>query len=56
MKGAAEYEYLIGQSGYTEASTPAIQAMDSQSMAHLAIILLIVVGNVGFLLTSRRRK
>jgi hypothetical protein len=56
MKGAAEYEYLISQAGYTEAATPAIQAMDSQSMAHLAIILLIVLGNIGFLLTRKRRQ
>lgn len=56
MKGAAEYEFLIAEKGYTSALTPAIQAMDSQSMAHLAIILLIVLGNAGFLLTRKRRK
>jgi hypothetical protein len=55
MKGAAEYEHMIKQAGYTEAATPATQAMDSQSMAHLAIILLIVLGNVGFLLAGRRK-
>ncbi|HDR00067.1 MAG TPA: hypothetical protein ENN51_07285 [candidate division WOR-3 bacterium] len=55
MKGAAEYEFLIAEAGYTEAATPAIQAMDSQSMAHLAIILLIVLGNASFILTRKRK-
>jgi hypothetical protein len=55
MKGAAEYEFLVGEAGYTEAAMPATQAMDSQSMAHLAIILLIILGNVGFLLAGRRK-
>jgi hypothetical protein len=56
MKGAAEYEYLVQQAGYSTAATPAVQAMDSQSMAHLAIILLILLGNIGFLLTRKRRQ
>ncbi|UCG42438.1 MAG: hypothetical protein JSU73_11280 [candidate division WOR-3 bacterium] len=55
MKGAAEYEHMIKQAGYTDAATPATQAMDSQSMAHLAIILLIVLGNAGFMLAGRRK-
>ncbi len=55
MKGAAEYEQMISQAGYSEAAKVATQAMDSQSMAHLAIILLIVLGNVGFLLMRRRK-
>ncbi|MFO7639524.1 MAG: hypothetical protein R6X14_09595 [bacterium] len=56
MKGAAEYEFLMRERGYTDAATPAIQAMDSQSMAHLAIILLIVLGNLSFVLTRREKK
>lgn len=55
MKGAAEYEFLMRERGYTDALTPAIQAMDSQSMAHLAIILLILMGNISFILTRRRK-
>ncbi|OYD17368.1 hypothetical protein CH330_00345 [candidate division WOR-3 bacterium JGI_Cruoil_03_51_56] len=55
MKGAAEYEHLVAEAGYSEASKPATQAMDSQSMAHLAIILLIVLGNIGFILTKGRK-
>jgi len=56
MKGAAEYEYLVQQAGYSTAAMPAVQAMDSQSMAHLAIILLILLGNIGFVLTRKRRQ
>ncbi len=55
MKGAAEYEQMITDAGYSDAAKTATQAMDSQSMAHLAIILLIVIGNVGFLLMRRRK-
>ena len=40
--GAAEYERLSGEEG------PAVAGMDSQSLAHVAIVLLIVVGNVAY--------
>jgi len=40
LKGAAEYEKLLGYAG------PATRAMDAQSMAHLTIAVLIVVGNM----------
>jgi len=40
--GAAEYERLSGQEGV------ALAGMDAQSLAHLAIILLVVVGNVAY--------
>jgi hypothetical protein len=42
LVGAAEYERLSGESG------PALASMDSQSVAHIAIILLILVGNVAY--------
>lgn len=42
LVGAAEYERLSGQAG------PALTAMDSQSVAHIAIVLLILVGNVAY--------
>lgn len=54
LKGAAEYEQLIdmraiqgGQAGV------ATTAMDSQSFAHLAILLFIVLGNLGYFLAGR---
>jgi hypothetical protein len=48
MKGASEYEFLVREKGYSQALTPASQAMDSQSLAHLLILVLIVLGNIGF--------
>jgi hypothetical protein len=47
LRGAAEYEFLSGMPG------PAIAGMDAQSAAHVLIILLIILGNVGFLLTRK---
>ena len=55
MKGAAEYERMIMEAGLSDAEMPATQAMDSQSMAHLAIILLIILGNISFVLTRRSK-
>ncbi|MFB0509006.1 MAG: hypothetical protein ACETVX_00755 [bacterium] len=55
MKGASEYELLVEKAGYSEAFKPASQAMDSQSLAHLAIMILIVLGNVGYFLARKRR-
>ncbi|HOD65548.1 MAG TPA: hypothetical protein PKW75_09890 [candidate division Zixibacteria bacterium] len=51
MKGAAEYEMLVGHPGM------AYRGMDAQSLVHLVIIGLVVVGNVGFFAgrASRRR-
>jgi hypothetical protein len=40
--GAAQYERLSGQEGL------AVAGMDAQSLAHVAIVILIVVGNVAY--------
>jgi hypothetical protein len=48
LKGAAEYEQLLGYRGAGR------RGMDAQSMAHLAIIALVLIGNIGFF-TGRRR-
>lgn len=42
LVGAAEYEQLSGESG------PALASMDSQSVVHIVIILLILAGNVAY--------
>jgi hypothetical protein len=42
LVGAAEYERLSGQAGL------ALASMDSQSVVHIAIVLLILVGNVAY--------
>ena len=47
LVGAAEYEELIGHHG------DATRRMSSQSFAHLLIIALIILGNVGYFLTRK---
>jgi len=47
LKGAAEYEILIQQPGMGQ------RGMDAQSVSHLVIILLVLLGNAGYFL---RRK
>jgi hypothetical protein len=42
LKGAAEYEILLKKPGM------GARGMDAQSMAHLLIILLVILGNVGY--------
>ena len=49
MKGAAEYEKLIEKSGTATAG------MDSQSIAHIAIILLIVIANISYFAIRGRK-
>ncbi len=53
LKGVADYEELMGTD--TEYAT-AGSYMPSQSVAHLAIILFIALGNLGYFLDRRRRK
>src|SRR5574341_312318 len=43
LRGAAEYETLMGRRGQATAG------MDAQSATHALIILLILVGNIGYL-------
>lgn len=53
MKGAAEYELLIGH------EAKATTGMGAQSLAHLVIIFLVIIGNIGFFIErnrSRRQK
>jgi len=50
MKGAAEYELLVGREG------SATRGMDAQSMGHFLIIALVIIGNVGYFLSRRGRK
>ena len=47
LKGAAEYERLIGRDG------AGVRGMDAQSLAHFLIVLFILLGNLGFLLQRR---
>lgn len=49
LKGAAEYEILLKKPGM------GARGMDAQSMAHLLIILLVVLGNVGYWMERRKK-
>ena len=49
MKGAAEYEILLGK------PANAVLGMGAQSLVHLLIIAMVILGNVGFF-ASRRNK
>ncbi len=48
LKGAAEYELLIGSPG------TATSGMDAQSIAHLIIIIFIVIGNINYYINKRK--
>jgi hypothetical protein len=49
MKGAAEYEKLLNRKGF------ATMGAGSLSSSHLLIILMIILGNIGYLSARRRR-
>jgi len=48
MKGAAEYEHLLNEKGF------ATRAASALSTSHVLIIVLIILGNIGYI-SSRRR-
>ncbi len=50
LKGAAEYEQLIGTTGL------GTLGMSAQSMAHLLIIALVVLGNIAYFASGRRER
>ncbi|HYW69082.1 MAG TPA: hypothetical protein VE960_05700, partial [bacterium] len=49
LKGAAEYETLIGHPG------DATKGMDAQSIVHALVVVFILLGNVVYLVSRRRR-
>lgn len=50
LQGASEYEALVGKPGSATLGMPA------QSAAHGLLILLLLIGNIGFLLTRKKKK
>jgi hypothetical protein len=54
MKGGAEYEVLVQKAGYSKAYMPAVAAMDSQSLAHVVIMVLVIIGNIAYFATRKR--
>ena len=49
MKGAAEYEELVGAIGMATAG------MGAQSMVHLMIIFFIIMGNIAYFIGRREK-
>jgi len=56
LRGAADYEVLETQGGYTSSTGRAYRGMDVQSLAHLAIILMVVLGNIAYFASGMRKK
>ncbi|MDI6740155.1 MAG: hypothetical protein QME74_07305 [Candidatus Edwardsbacteria bacterium] len=56
MKGAAEYEQLIRDYGYTKVKGMATPAMNSVTIAHLLLIILVVLGNIGYFAVKRAKQ
>jgi hypothetical protein len=54
MRGAAEYERLIVEAGYWPKDGDATLGMDAQSVAHVLILALIVLGNLGYFLGRKK--
>ncbi len=53
MKGGAEYEQLIVEAGYYHKSDIASKAMSAIAYSHLLIILLIILGNIGYFISKK---
>jgi hypothetical protein len=56
MKGGAEYEELVQTKDGITGRRRATEAMASQTSAHFAIILFILIGNIGYFALRRRKK
>lgn len=50
MKGAAEYEKLVGKTGLGR------RGMDSQSISHIIVFLFILIGNIAYFTTRKKKK
>ena len=58
MKGAAEYEHLAEKGGYISRDKGqlwASKSMPIQTTTHIVIILFIVIGNVGYFMSKRKK-
>lgn len=53
MKGAAEYEAAVEKHLHIKTSEKAIRGMNGIAVAHILIIVLIILGNIGFFLQRR---
>lgn len=53
MKGASEYEWLNEKYGYSRARRVAGKGMDAVSIVHLLLMVFIIFGNIGYLVSRR---
>jgi hypothetical protein len=58
IKGAAEYESELKRvySRFANMPTPGIAMMGPQTLAHLVVMAFIVIGNIAFFITKRRKR
>ena len=56
LKGAAEYEELLVRNGIPTGRRTATIGMDAQSVVHLLILFLILLGNIGYFYVRRRER
>ncbi len=56
LKGAAEYETLIRKFYHTKGRSMATIGMNSQSMAHIIMIILIILGNISYFAIRKQNK
>ena len=54
MKGAAEYENMIEEKYHVGGRQRATEGMGAQSIGHLLIMALVIMGNVGYFVTRRK--
>lgn len=54
MKGAAEYETLVYETLGVPGRRKATEGMSAQSATHLAIILFVVLGNLGYFISRKK--
>ncbi len=58
MKGASEYEYLAEKDGYISKAKNQLSAyktMPIQTTSHLVVIFFIVLGNIGFFMSKKKK-
>ena len=53
MKGAAEYENLIEEKHHVGGRQRALEGMGAQSIGHLLIMALVIMGNIGYFVTRK---
>ena len=56
LRGAAEYEVMLERDGYAVEEGKAFRGMDVQSIAHLLIVFLVLLGNIAYFAGGYHKK